>query len=108
MEDNVTCELVEQALATFYHGAAEQYQTANKWLMEAQISKSAWTFCWDLLHCEGHTEMQFFGACTLHIKLSRFWKELPPDKYDEIKERILLELSRFLKSPAPKMIFRKL
>ena len=82
---DVSSDLVEQALATFYHGPPEQHQAANSWLTSVQISPSAWTFCWDLLRRDGQTEMQFFGACTLHVKLSRFWKELPPEKYDEVR-----------------------
>ena len=81
----MSSDLVEQALATFYHGPPEQHQAANSWLTSVQISPSAWTFCWDLLRRDGQTEMQFFGACTLHVKLSRFWKELPPEKYDEVR-----------------------
>ena len=96
MDREVTTDLVEQALATFYHGPPEQHQAANSWLTAVQISPSAWTFCWELLRKDGQTEMQFFGACTLHVKLSRFWKELPPEQYDEVKKKYVLQFCFFV------------
>lgn len=45
------------------------------------------------------TEVQFFAATTLHMKLLKFWKEVPKEKYMELKEKIFEVIFKFSNGP---------
>ncbi|CAD5112084.1 DgyrCDS1326 [Dimorphilus gyrociliatus] len=93
--DNVTnIESIERAISELYNGSTEQRSLANQWLIQVQLSPDAWKFCWKLLDFEKAFEVQFFGACTLYVKISKFWGELNSDSEEnhEIIEQLRLKL----------------
>ncbi|KAG8185093.1 hypothetical protein JTE90_029705 [Oedothorax gibbosus] len=100
-----TVENIEQTLHHFYHNAESQAQ-ANQFLILAQCSPEAWQFAWDLLHPSKPSEVQFFGANTLHLKISKQWDELPPDHYGPLRDRLLAAL--FTYTCGPKVILTRL
>lgn len=69
---------VEMAVLQFYHQGASQ-QT-HQWLTSAQLSPLAWTFSWELVMPDKKPEVQFFGASTIAIKVSKCWHEVPADQ----------------------------
>ena len=44
------------------------------------MSPAAWNWAWDLVSPEKKPEVQFFGASTLSIKLSKFYHEVPAEQ----------------------------
>lgn len=50
--------------------------------------------------------MQFYGATTLHTKILRCWNEVPPESYDELKEKLLQAV--FTYSKGPKIVTNRL
>lgn len=51
-------------------------------------------------------EVQFFGASTLHINISRHWSSLPPDQHESLRVQLLSHILRF--SSGPKMVLTRL
>lgn len=50
-------------------------------------------------------EAQFYGATTLHAKISKQWNEVPKNEYPALQERLL----NFMKQPnTPKVVLSKL
>ncbi|ESO93592.1 hypothetical protein LOTGIDRAFT_118981 [Lottia gigantea] len=105
MTTQYTAANVEEAVKQFYCNTGIQ-QDVDKWLTAAQISTEAWSFCFELLSKDKGYEVQFFGACTLHTKLSRYWHEVPPDQYESLKNKIMTKVMEF--SAQPKMVFTRL
>ena len=58
-------------------GASQQ---THQWLTSAQLSPLAWTFSWELVMPDKKPEVQFFGASTIAIKVSKCWHEVPADQ----------------------------
>ena len=52
------------------------------------MSPAAWNWAWDLVSPEKKAEVQFFGASTISIKLSKFWHEVPADQVKTSREFI--------------------
>ncbi|GIX84233.1 importin-13 [Caerostris extrusa] len=100
-----TVENVELILHCLYNDAGSQAQ-ANTYLMNAQISPEAWTFAWQLLDPYKPSETQFFGACTLHAKVSKQWSELPADHYGPLRDSLLKVLFTYI--TGPKVILTRL
>jgi hypothetical protein len=44
------------------------------------MSPQAWNWAWDLVSPEKKPEVQFFGASTISIKLSKCYHEVPADQ----------------------------
>lgn len=74
-------------------------QDVHHWLTSAQYSPAAWTFSWDLIQITKSIEVQFFGASCLHVKIARFWSELPPEQYHTLKEQLIDRIAQFAKGP---------
>lgn len=51
-------------------------------------------------------EIQFFGASTLHTKISRHWSDLPTDQHQSLKMQLLSHILHF--SSGPKMVLTRL
>ena len=68
---------------------------AQKWLMQAQVSPQAWHFSWLLLNMDKVPEIQYFGASALHIKISRYWNDIPADQYESLKSQLFTHITRF-------------
>ncbi|GFY54023.1 importin-13 [Trichonephila inaurata madagascariensis] len=105
LNNQFTVENIERSLHHFYHDVESQAQ-ANKFLISAQTSQEAWQFAWQLLHPSKTSEAQFFGACTLHTKISKQWNELPPDHYSVLRDRLLEALFTYV--TGPKIILTRL
>uniref|UniRef100_A0A4W5M675 Importin-13 n=1 Tax=Hucho hucho TaxID=62062 RepID=A0A4W5M675_9TELE len=103
----LTVENVETALQQLYYDPdMEHKNVAQKWLTQAQTSRQAWQFCWPLLSPDKLPEIQFFGASTLHTKISRHWADLPTDQHQTLRMQLLSHISHF--SSGPKMVLTRL
>ncbi|KAJ3595100.1 hypothetical protein NHX12_004405 [Muraenolepis orangiensis] len=99
---DITVENVETALQQLYYDPdMEQKNVAQRWLTGAQASPQAWHFCWALLSPDKLPEIQFFGASTLHTKISRHWADLQADQQQSLRTQLLSHVLRF--SSGPKM-----
>ncbi|XP_046778733.1 importin-13 isoform X3 [Gallus gallus] len=91
-----TVENVEKALHQLYYDPnIENKNLAQKWLMQAQVSPQAWHFSWLLLNMDKVPEIQYFGASALHIKISRYWNDIPADQYESLKSQLFTHITRF-------------
>uniref|UniRef100_A0A8C4GTV4 Importin-13 n=1 Tax=Dicentrarchus labrax TaxID=13489 RepID=A0A8C4GTV4_DICLA len=84
----------------------ERKNVAQKWLTQAQTSAQAWQFCWALLGPDKLPEVQFFGASTLHTKISRHWSDLPTDQHESLRMQLLSHILHF--SSGPRMVLTRL
>lgn len=55
----------------------------------------AWQWSWDFLDFSKSVEVQFFGACTLHTKLTKYYMEVPETMHQELKEKLLQKIIEF-------------
>ncbi|XP_062578604.1 importin-13-like [Saccostrea cucullata] len=93
MTSELSASCVEQAVHQFYQNAgSQQQQQIQQWLTLTQISPEAWSFCWELLSPEKTVEVKFYGANTLYAKISRYWSEVPPEQYDNLRSRLLQKI----------------
>ncbi|KAK5644398.1 hypothetical protein RI129_005698 [Pyrocoelia pectoralis] len=99
-------ENLEKAVTLFYKTEAGQQAEAHQWLTEAQNSRQAWSFVWELLDLRRSSEVQFFAATTLHTKLMKCWTEVPVDHYELLKKRILDSIVNY--AMGPKLILNRL
>ncbi|KAI2667266.1 Importin-13 [Labeo rohita] len=105
--DEFTVEAVERALQQLYYDPdMDKKNVAQKWLTQAQASPQAWHFCWALLRPDKVPEIQFFGASTLHVKISRHWSDLPPGQLDSLRSQLITQVSQF--ASGPKMVLTRL
>ncbi|XP_034038611.1 importin-13-like isoform X1 [Thalassophryne amazonica] len=79
---------------------------AQKWLTQAQASSQGWQFCWALLSPDKLPEIQFFGASTLHTKISHHWNELPTEQQQSLRTQLLSHILHF--STGPKIVLTRL
>uniref|UniRef100_A0A2C9LA12 Importin-13 n=1 Tax=Biomphalaria glabrata TaxID=6526 RepID=A0A2C9LA12_BIOGL len=96
---------VEQAVKQFYLNPSLQSEV-HFWLTGAQISPDAWSFCWDLMSPNKGIEVQYYGASCLHVKVVRFWHEIPPEQYESLKSKLLQMIVQF--ASGPKIILTRL
>ncbi|KAM6920730.1 importin-13-like isoform 2-T2 [Lycodopsis pacificus] len=107
VELEFTVENVESALYQLYFDPVmERKNVAQKWLTQAQASAQAWQFCWALLGPDKLPEIQFFGASTLHTKISHHWSDLPTDQHESLRMQLLSHILHF--SSGPKMVLTRL
>ncbi|KAL0966281.1 hypothetical protein UPYG_G00293330 [Umbra pygmaea] len=103
----LTEENVQSALHQLYYDPDMEHKNmAQKWLSQAQSSPQAWQFCWSLLSPDKPPEVQFFGASTIHSKISRHWADLPTDQHQTLRMQLLSHISHF--STGPKMVLTRL
>lgn len=100
-----TADNVQQAVSQFYHQSVVQPHI-NDWLIKAQISSEAWAFCWELLDYQKPAEVQYFGANSLHVKISRYWNEVPAEQYDGLRNKLLQKIIEF--GSGPKIVLTRL
>ncbi|PVD35776.1 hypothetical protein C0Q70_02739 [Pomacea canaliculata] len=93
-----TAANVEQVVRQFYCQGFVQ-QEIHQWLTSAQFSPAAWVFSWELISPSKTMEVQFFGASCLHVKIARFWAELPPEQYHTLKDQLIEKIAQFAKGP---------
>ncbi|XP_051557508.1 importin-13 [Myxocyprinus asiaticus] len=105
--EEFTVEAVERALQQLYYDPdMAKKNVAQKWLTQAQASPQAWHFCWALLRPDKLPEMQFFGASTLHAKISRHWSDLPAGQLDSLRSQLIAQVGQF--ASGPKMVLTRL
>lgn len=102
----LTTENIEKAVTLFYMAEGDQRTEAHKWLNEAQNTPNAWSFVWELLSPHRSQEVQFFAATTLHMKLMKYWNELPEDHYEILKKKILEAIVNY--ATGPKIVLNRL
>lgn len=88
-------ENLEQAVNLFYKSQSNAQAQLNDYLIQQQRDKAAWSWMWDFLDLTKSVEVQFFGAVTLHQKLSKNWQEVPQSMHNELKEKILQKIVEF-------------
>ncbi|RLW05791.1 hypothetical protein DV515_00004826 [Chloebia gouldiae] len=91
----VLCKSCPALHQLYYDPNIENKNLAQKWLMQAQVSPQAWHFSWLLLHMDKVPEIQYFGASALHIKISRYWNDIPADQYESLKSQLFTHITRF-------------
>lgn len=102
-----TVDNVESALYQLYFDPdMERKSMAQTWLTQAQASSQAWHFCWALLSPNKIPEVQFFGASTLHTKISRHWDDLPLEQHETLRTQLMSHILHF--SSGPKMVLTRL
>ncbi|XP_022816371.1 importin-13 [Spodoptera litura] len=97
---------LEYAVSVFYNGEQSERAKAHAWLTAAQRVPEAWNFVWDFLQPSKGTEIQFYAATTLHTKILRCWNEVPPESYEELKNKLLEAV--FTYSKGPKIVTNRL
>ncbi|KPI98006.1 Importin-13 [Papilio xuthus] len=101
-----TAQNLEYAVNVFYNGEQTEKTNAHTWLTTAQRAPEAWNFVWELLQPHKGTEIQFYAATTLHTKILRCWNEVPPESYEELKNKILQAVTSY--SQGPKIVTNRL
>lgn len=96
---NYNVETVEAALCELYCNAGTGSAGANQYLMAMQASVQAWDIAWQLLDTAKPVEVQYFGAATLHTKLSRHWHQLPEWQYEDMRTRLLQVVVEYARGP---------
>ncbi|KAK8779287.1 hypothetical protein V5799_019379 [Amblyomma americanum] len=96
---NFNVETVEAALCELYCNAGTGSAAANQYLMAMQGSVQAWDIAWQLLDMAKPVEVQYFGATTLHTKLSRHWHQLPEWQYEDMRTRLLQAVVLYARGP---------
>ena len=89
-ESEFTAKNIEIVLQQFYGDPTNA--ALNNFLTRAQGSRDAWNFSFQLLE-NRNFEAQFFGASTLHFKISKHWHEVPGDQFSNIQHSLLKLLS---------------
>lgn len=104
----LTAENLQMLISHFYsesNNPTEQMR-AHSLLSQAQASPAAWSFVWDLLFLNKSAEVQFFAASTLHLKLVKFWPELPAEQRPALREKLMSTIMTF--SSGPKIVLSRL
>ncbi len=118
----ITAQEVEAVVLQFYRsggggaaGAASPGGTAtaeasgsNNWLTAAQSSPSAWQFAFQLVDMSKNPEVQFFGANTLVVKVSKHFDEVPPSEFSSLQQRLLQLLNQYMEQRGPKIVLTRL
>lgn len=100
-----TADNVEKAISNFYCNDSRQ-QHIDRWLTAAQISTDAWSFCWQLLSPEKDLQVQYFGASCLHVKISKFWNEVPAEQHESLRRKVLEQI--ITSALGPRLVITKL
>ncbi|XP_076828655.1 importin-13 isoform X2 [Brachyhypopomus gauderio] len=102
-----TVDAVERALQQLYYDPdMAQKSVAQKWLTRAQASPQAWHFSWALLSPGKVPEIQFFGASTLHTKITLQWSDLPHEQRESLRSQLVAQVIQF--ACGPKMVLTRL
>ena len=94
---------VERAVMDFYASG----QTNHEWLTCAQLSPEAWTFAWDLIRPEKSPQVQFFGANTLAIKLTKNYRDVPQSDFPALRQRLVTLFQESAKR-GPKIVLTRI
>ncbi|KAH8035773.1 hypothetical protein HPB51_008600 [Rhipicephalus microplus] len=92
-------QTVEAALSQLYSNMGAGSAEANQYLTAMQASAQAWDIAWKLLDKTKPVEVQYFGATTLHTKISRHWYQLPQREYESLRNRLLQAMVDYALGP---------
>lgn len=125
MEQPIDVRALEEAVLIFYRSSSTEQAAAHEWLTRVQCSRQAWSFVWDLMALNKvsrtsliffskpllivniqSSEIQFFGASTLHTKLCKYWHEVPKENHEELKQKLLETIVSF--GAGPKIVLNRL
>ncbi|XP_037040753.1 importin-13 [Bradysia coprophila] len=106
MEQPIDIRALEEAVLIFYRSNSTEQAAAHDWLTRVQCSHQAWSFVWELMKPNKSSEIQFFGASTLHAKLMKFWHEVPKENHEELKQKLLETIVAF--GAGPKIVLNRL
>lgn len=99
MEITYTAESIEAALRQLYQNTGDGYANANQYLTAMQLSTQAWDIAWQLLDMAKPLEVQYFGATTLHAKLSRHFHQVSAVHYDALRTKLLQAVVQYARGP---------
>ncbi|CAH1395384.1 unnamed protein product [Nezara viridula] len=103
---DITVENLESAVSQFYNSDSAVQAQAHQWLTNVQSSPAAWGVVWELLQPNRSREGQFFAATTLHLKIMKNWNQVPPDQYENLKNKLLQTIVQY--SIGPDLILNRL
>ncbi|XP_058447120.1 importin-13 [Malaya genurostris] len=98
--------MIEEAVLSFYQSGTHKQEDTHQWLQQIQESPHAWSFCWELMQLNKPSEIQFFGAITLHSKLTKHWAEVPKEAHNEFRQKLLESIVMF--GNGPKIVLSQL
>ncbi|CAG0902835.1 unnamed protein product [Cyprideis torosa] len=99
---------MEKVIREFYQGPQAGNPQLQQYLRAFQLSQASWSMVWEFLDPNKTTEVQFFAATTLHVKISHFWHEVSGAEREQMLKR-LLELSKtYLNLPHGGVMFNRL
>eukprot|EP00039_Didymoeca_costata_P022682 m.4997 g.4997 ORF g.4997 m.4997 type:complete len:952 (-) comp3158_c0_seq1:126-2981(-) len=92
-----TLEQVAQAVSITYTTASDERsrRDASKWLENFQRSVHAWEIADACLHKKISTELSFFAAQTIRLKIQSYFPELPPETHTQLRNSVLENLKSF-------------
>ncbi|XP_071954474.1 importin-13-like [Antedon mediterranea] len=93
---DLTVENIEKALHQLYFDPDPSVKSrAQNWLFTAQRSPQAWQFAWSLLSSDKAAEVQYFGASALYMKITRYWSEVHPEQYANLRTQLFQQIFNF-------------
>ncbi|ORZ37114.1 armadillo-type protein [Catenaria anguillulae PL171] len=98
------------ALQVMYndHSSADQRRQAQQYLIQLQKAPEAWDLGWLCLQQGSDLQVQFFGAQTLHIKVSRDFELLPSEQYQPIREQLMEGVLSACHPAMPPVVMRRM
>lgn len=104
-EVDLSAANVEKMVLDFYRGPRGGGQD---WLTLASSSQAAWVFAWELCNLSKNPEVQFFGANTLVIKVSKHFNEVSHSDFPMVRQRLLQLMYAYLEGRGPKIVMTRL
>lgn len=85
-----------------------KFEQTNQLLINLQKSKEAWLFVWQLMEKNRSINVQYFGASSLYVKLTKYHYELDTNNYRQIWMKIIENLISYMENPEFNLITTKL
>ncbi|GJE98643.1 hypothetical protein PsYK624_148780 [Phanerochaete sordida] len=100
-------QLIQQAYSPQSHLSSEDQRHLQQELFDIQKRPEAWGLVLPFL---GHSDpnVQFFGAHTIQVKISRDWDTFPEESAQQLRDFIVDVTARYMTAPSAKVILRKL
>ncbi|KNE57716.1 hypothetical protein AMAG_04573 [Allomyces macrogynus ATCC 38327] len=110
MDLQQTIAPVMEALRVVYDQAtsSEARQAAQSYLLQVQCSDLAWDLGWMCLKQLDQIPIQYFGAQSIQIKVSRDFAKVPVDQYDAIRTALLDGVLWTCQAHAARSVMKKL